>query len=252
VSPEEATSGQVVHPSRYQELRPSIAQSGAPQTGLRLPGGCAMGGNENPSTLTRNFSPASRVKLKEASKMLKRLLAVCLLGAAFAAISTRAHADSDDVHFFDDIQIPAGSTAHDTVCFFCSVEAQGEVNGDMVVFFGDIHIAGKADHDVVNFFGSVSADNNAQIGNDLVSFFGLVHLGQNASVGRDMVSMFGDVEAPDSVSVGHDRVAFPFWILLLPLILIGGIITLIVHEVRALRWRRYQAYYPYPPFPPQP
>jgi hypothetical protein len=67
-----------------------------------------------------------------------------------------------------------------------------------------------------------------------------------------MVSMFGDVEAPDSASVGHDRVAFPFWILFFPLLLIGGIISLIVHEVRALRWRQYQAYYPYPPIPPQP
>jgi len=103
---------------------------------------------------------------------------------------------------------------------------------------------------VVNFFGSVSADDNAQIGNDLVSFFGLTQLGKNVSVGKDMVSMFGVVESSESVSVGHDRVAFPFWILLLPLILLGSVVALIVHEIRALRWRRYMAQYPYPPIPP--
>jgi hypothetical protein len=63
--------------------------------------------------------------------------------------------------------------------------------------------------------------------------------------------MFGAVETPESVSVGHDRVTFPFWILLLPLLLIGGVIALIVHEVRARRWRQYMAQYPFPP-PPVP
>jgi hypothetical protein len=182
--------------------------------------------------------------------MLKQILTITLLGAAFAAFSLPARADADDVHFFSDIRVAPGVNAHDTVCFFCSVNDEGEVHGDIVVFFGDIHIASKADHDVVNFFGSVSADDNAQIGNDLVSFFGLTQLGQNASVGRDMVTMFGVVDAPESVNVGHDRVAFPFWILLIPFLLIGGVVALIVHEVRARRWHRYMAQYPFPPPPP--
>jgi hypothetical protein len=182
--------------------------------------------------------------------MLKRILVMTLLGAAFAVASVPAHADADDVHFFSDIRVAPGVDAHDTVCFFCSVEVEGEVHGDIVVFFGDIHIATKADHDVVNFFGSLSADDNAQIGNDMVSFFGLVHFGQNVSVGRDMVTMFGVVDTPESVSVGHDRVTFPFWILLLPLLFIAGVISLIVHEVRARRWQHYMAQYPHPPPPP--
>jgi hypothetical protein len=182
--------------------------------------------------------------------MRQRILGLFLLGAALAAASTPARADSDDVHFFSDIRIPANSPAHDAVCFFCNVNAEGEINGDVVVFFGDIHISSKANHDVVNFFGSVSADDNAQISNDLVSFFGYTQLGQNVSVGRDMVSMFGFVDAPETVSVGHDRVAFPFWIVLLPFILIGGVVALIVHEIRVRRWREFQAYYPFPPTPP--
>jgi hypothetical protein len=181
---------------------------------------------------------------------LKRILATTLLGAAFAAASVPAHAESDDVHFFDDIRIAPNTAAHDAVCFFCSVEAEGEVNGDIVVFFGDVHIAGHANHDVVNFFGEVTADDNAQIGNDLVSFFSFVKLKKNVSVGRDMVSMLGAVDSDASVSIGHDHVEFPFWIALFPFVIIFGIVALIVRAVRENRWRRYMAQFPPPPFPP--
>ena len=181
---------------------------------------------------------------------LKRILATTLLGAAFAAASVPAHADSDDVHFFDDIRIAPNSPGHDAVCFFCNVDVEGEVNGDIVVFFGDVHIAGHANHDVVNFFGEVKADDNAQIGNDLVSFFSYVQLKKNASVGRDMVSMLGAVDKDPSASIGHDHVEFPFWVALFPFLIIFGIVYLIVHAIRENRWRQYMAQFPPPPFPP--
>lgn len=178
---------------------------------------------------------------------MKPILAICLLGAAFAAAATPAYADRDAVHFFSDIKIAPDATVHDAVCFFCSVHDEGEVEGDIVVFFGSVHIAGKADHDVVNFFGGVSADDNAQIGQDLVSFFSEVRLGQNVSVGKDMVSMFGFVRAPESVSVGHDRVTMPFIIVLAPLILVGLIVIFIVYQVRAHRRRQFLSGYNIPP-----
>jgi hypothetical protein len=181
--------------------------------------------------------------------MIKLKLAICLLGAAFAAAATPAYANRDAVHFFSDIHVESDATVHDAVCFFCSVENQGEVEGDTVVFFGDIHIAGKADHDVVNFFGEVTADDDAQIGNDLVSFFGAIRLGQNVSVGKDMVSMFGFMHAPESVSVGHDRVAMPFFILLIPVALVGLVVILVVREVRAYRRRQFLNAYNFPPHP---
>ncbi len=178
---------------------------------------------------------------------MKPTLAICLLGAALAAAATPAYADRDAVHFFSDIHVDPDATVHDAVCFFCSVENDGEVEGDTVVFFGNIHIAGKADHDVVNFFGEVSADDDSQIGNDLVSFFGEIRLGQSVSVGRDMVSMFGFITAPESVSVGHDRVAMPFFILLAPLVLVGLIVILVVREFRAYRRRQFLNAYNFPP-----
>ncbi len=178
---------------------------------------------------------------------MKPILAICLLGAAFAAAATPAYADRDAVHFFSDIKVAPDATVHDAVCFFCSVHDEGEVEGDIVVFFGSVHIAGKADHDVVNFFGNVSADDNAQIGQDLVSFFGEIRLGQNVSVGKDMVSMFGFVRSPESVSVGHDRVTMPFIIVLAPLILIGLVVIFVVYQVRAHRRRQFLSAYNFPP-----
>ncbi len=187
--------------------------------------------------------------MTEAPAMIWRTLAVSLLGAAFLAAATPARADGDAVHFMDDIHVAPNAEVHDAVCFFCSVNVEGQVKGDIVVFFGDIHIAGKANHDVVNFFGEMSADDDAQIGNDLVSFFGLIHLGENVSVGRDMVDMFGMVHAPESVVVGRDRVTMPGVVLFFPLILVGLVVILIVSQVRAHRRRQYAYYYPFPPRP---
>ena len=164
--------------------------------------------------------------------MRPRLLALLLLCAAFLAVAAHARAERDAVQFGTNIHISRDTTVHDAVCFFCSVRAEGNVNGDIVVFFGNIHIANRANHDVVNFFGSVTADDNAAIGQDLVSFFGSIRLGENVSVGKDMVAMFGAVHAPSSVTVGGDRVAQSGWVLWGPLLIIGLIVIVVVREVR--------------------
>jgi hypothetical protein len=179
--------------------------------------------------------------------MIQRLLVVSLLGAALAVAATPAFASQDAVQFGTNIHIARDATVHDAVCFFCSVDVEGQVTGDVVVFFGDIHLAGIATNDVVNFFGKVTVDDNMSIGKDLVSFFGVIRMGENVSVGKDMVAMFGSVRAPESLLVGNDRVVQPAWILFGPLIIIGLIVILIVHEYRAYRRRLLLRGYPPPP-----
>jgi len=179
--------------------------------------------------------------------MNQRLLALCLLCAAFAAASTPARADRDAVSFGSNIHVSSDTSVHDAVCFFCSVNAEGEVEGDIVVFFGNIHIAKAAHHDVVNFFGNVTAEDGASIGQDMVSFFGGVRLGENVSVGKDLVAMFGSVRAPSTVSVGNDRVVQPGWVLWVPLCVLGLILFLVVREYRAYRYRLHMRGYPFPP-----
>ncbi|MGB6974994.1 MAG: hypothetical protein WBD67_09965 [Terracidiphilus sp.] len=180
---------------------------------------------------------------------LKTFLVPALLLAVLALVATPAHADRDAVQFGSDIHVAPGSSVHDAVCFFCSVDAQGPVEHDIVVFFGDVHVHTLANHDIVNFFGDIQVDNNATVSHDVVSFFGGVRLGDNASIGNDMVVMFGSIRAAASATIAGNRVFQPFWILLIPLCILGGIIYAIVCGVRGCRNR---GYYPYPMPPPPP
>ncbi len=184
--------------------------------------------------------------------MTQRLLSGLLLASALLFAATPARADKDAVQFGSNIIVPEGHTIHDAVCFFCSVNAKGDIDHDVVVFFGNVHIAHQSKHDVVVFFGTIRAEDDASIGHDMVNFFGSTRLGENVSVGGDAVVMFGSLHTADTVSIAGNRVAQPIWIFWTPLIVLGLIITLIVHEVRAYRRRQYIAAYGYAPMPPQP
>jgi hypothetical protein len=179
--------------------------------------------------------------------MTQRMLAFCLLGAAFAAAALPAHADRDRVQFFSNINVASDESVHDAICFLCSVNIKGEVTGNVVVFLGNVHIAGEAHHDVVNFFGKVSADDNASIGHDLVSMFGRVQFGDNVTVGHDLVAMFGSLRESGSATVGNNRVVQPAWIFFGPLCIVGLVVILIVRELRAYRRRAYLRSYNFPP-----
>ena len=183
-------------------------------------------------------------------RVTQRLFSAILLASAVLLVSTPARAEKDDVQFGSNINVAEGHSIHDAVCFFCSVNAKGDIDHDVVVFFGNVHIAHQSQHDVVVFFGSVRADDDAVIGHDLVNFFGTTHLGENVSVGGDAVVMFGGMSAADSVNIAGSRVAQPIWVFWTPLIVLGLIVTLIVHEVRSFRRRQYFAAYGYAPMPP--
>lgn len=161
---------------------------------------------------------------------------LCCLSAGFAA--TPAHAASDVVQFGSTIEVGQNETVHDAVCFFCSVNVNGTVNGDVVVFFGDVRVDGQAKHDVVNFFGEVKAADGTSIGHDLVNFFGGVRLGENASVGQDTVVMFGNLRSASSASFGGSRVVEPGWIFWGPFLLVMLGVSFVVHEIRGMRRRR--------------
>jgi hypothetical protein len=179
--------------------------------------------------------------------MIRRTLPVLLLCAALAPAAARA--DQDQVQFFSNIHVSSGSTIHDAVCFFCSVDVEGKATGDVVVFFGNTHIATEAHHDVVNFFGRVSADDNASIDHDLVSMFGSIRLGENVHVGEDLVAMFGTLQTGNGVTVDRDRVVQPAIVFYAPLIFLIVILILIVREFRAWRRRSLLRSWGYPPHP---
>ncbi|HET7104819.1 MAG TPA: hypothetical protein VFI20_12085 [Terracidiphilus sp.] len=174
-----------------------------------------------------------------------------LVLAVLAVGAVPARAAGDTVHFGNSINVPAGESIHDAVCFFCSVRVDGAAEHDIVVFFGSVQISGHAEHDVVNFFGNVWVADDGSIGHDLVNFFGGVRLGENARVGRDMVVMFGDVRSSPTATVGGNSVTQPMWLALIPLAILGLIVVLIVGTIRQWQRRRMLAAYPFPP-PPHP
>ena len=181
--------------------------------------------------------------------MIPPKLAVCLLAAAFAATAAPARADQDAVHFGNSIYVPPDGTVHDAVCFFCSVDVEGKVNGDVVVFFGSVHIAGSTERDVVNIFGGTRVDDGASVGKDLVNLFGSVHIGEGASVGHDLVALLGSAQIANSATVGNDSVVQPGWVIDFPLIIMIILLIVAVREYRSWRRRRYFANYPFPPPP---
>jgi hypothetical protein len=180
---------------------------------------------------------------------MKRALPAFLLAIAIVVAGPRAHANSDNVQFGSDITVTAGQPAHDAVCFFCNVRADGEVDGNIVVFFGDVDISGEAHHDVVNFFGRTTAADNSSIGGDLVNFFGSVRLGENVTVGKDLVAFFGTVRAPSSVRVGGERTVMPGLIIGFPPLMFILIVFVLIHEYRSYRRRRFLRGYSFPPRP---
>lgn len=171
-----------------------------------------------------------------------RVFGIALLVLLASVMATPARAAQDIVEFGSTIDVPQKDAIHDAVCFFCSVNVEGTVNGDIVVFFGNVRINGQANHDVVNFFGDVTAADDTSIGHNLVNFFGGVRLGQNVTIGQDTVVMFGNLRAANSANFGGSRVVEPGWLFWGPFLVLGLGIYFVVHEFRGYRRRRLLGY----------
>jgi hypothetical protein len=159
------------------------------------------------------------------------------LAAVLIMLAAPAWAANDEVQFGSSIKVPKGQSIHDAVCFFCSVQVDGELTGDIVSFFGDVRVNGTANHDVVNFFGTVTVADGASIRHDVVNFFGGLRLGDDASVGKDAVVMFGQLRQADSANIGGNRVVRPGWIFWMPLLLVSLGVSFVVQEARMARRR---------------
>lgn len=169
--------------------------------------------------------------------MPRRILFLALLAAVIAAIPARAETDS--VQFFNDIHVQPGKPINDAVCFFCSVRADGPINGDIVVFFGSVRIDGQtANHDLVDFFGTVRVEDNSTVGDDLVHIVGPTRLGNNVFIGADLTALFSDVRSTPSSRVIGDRVVIPEWTLLIPLFFAVLLVALIAYAIQLRRQPR--------------
>lgn len=181
--------------------------------------------------------------------MRKRLLTFFFAAAALAALSLPARADGDQVQFGHGIHVDKDAEVHDAVCFFCSVHAEGRVNGDIVVLFGNVHLSGDAQHDLVNIFGKTTIEDGASVEGDTVNVFGGVRVGENVTLGKDLAVIFGSLRTANSVTIRGDRTFLPGYIFFGPLGLILLVIFVLVHELRAYRRRVAMRNFPIPPHP---
>jgi hypothetical protein len=160
---------------------------------------------------------------------MRRILLAVLALIFVAAAVPRAHADQNDdrVSFFQSITIAEGEEAHDTVCIFCSIHADGDIRGDAVAILGSIHTNGAVNGSTVAILGNIS-------------------LGPDAHVGGDCVAVLGSVRHYTSSQISRQLVQIPFALLLIPVL----IFCFIVYLIRALV-RRARMPYPMPPPPPR-
>jgi hypothetical protein len=175
----------------------------------------------------------TQTTVRNSAKPLFLIFALLLAGIC----SVPAFAAGDQVHFGSAIEVPKDTSVKDAVCFFCSVNVQGTVNGDVVVFFGSVNVDGVARHDVVSFFGDIRANQDSSIKRSLVNFFGSVWVGENASIGQDAVVMFGTMHSSQTASFGGNEVIQPGWVFWGPLLLITLGIVFAVREFRGYRYR---------------
>jgi hypothetical protein len=160
--------------------------------------------------------------------MIQRLLAILILLTA-CTLPAVASEKNDIVHFGTDIVVPAGESAGDIVCFFCSVDAKGAVNGDIVVFGGSLHL-------------------DEHSGGDVVVFAGDLYLGSNATIAHDLVLFGGNLHGEEGSGIRGERVIFPPVIFLPIFLALAAILWGIWMFFRWLFFGRRQ-YYP-TPYPP--
>jgi len=149
----------------------------------------------------------------------------CLL-LILALVPAAALAEQDRASVGQEIVIPAGTTANDIACAFCSVHIHGTVSGDVAVLFGDVEL-----------------DPGQEISGDVAVLDGKVALGEGARIGGDL-AMMGKLHEGEGATIDGNRAVLAGWlwpITLGPLLILIGLIWLIVHLVRR---RRFRARYP--------
>jgi hypothetical protein len=180
--------------------------------------------------------------------MRMRFLGLFVLVAALFAAAPPAHADNgNSVQFFTHLRIEPGKTVENAVCFFCSIDAEGEINGNLVVFFGNARVKSAVHQNMVSFFSDVTTLPNASIDQNSVNIFSHLRVDENVHIGQNVVAIFASTDIARSATIDGNRVLFPFWLFGIPAVLLGFIIYAIVNAIRERHYRAHMANYPYPP-----
>ncbi len=89
-------------------------------------------------------------------------LLVTVSGAAFA----QAHGNR--TYFNQDIFVAQGQQVHNAICFFCSVQVEGDLSGRVFVFFGSLNVSGRIEGGATVIGGNAVLDSQARLGGNAV------------------------------------------------------------------------------------
>jgi hypothetical protein len=137
--------------------------------------------------------------------------------------SFASETDSDRFQMNHDIHVQAGEKVGDVTCIACSVYVRGQVSGDVTTVAGSIIAESGASiaGDVTTIGGNARVENGAQVAGDLTAVGGDLRRDPQANVAGNVTTMGG-----------HGWV---FLIFLLPLAILGGIISLIIWLIQRSR-----------------
>lgn len=99
--------------------------------------------------------------------MATGLLRFLGLAVLLSAAGAQAQGGSR-VYFNQDIFIAQGQQVRNAVCFFCSVQVEGEVTGEAVVLFGNLNATGRVDGPAAIVGGNAVVDSQARLAGNLI------------------------------------------------------------------------------------
>ena len=116
---------------------------------------------------------------------LQLLVLLCLL---VIAPGIRGQEAADRQQYGRDIVVQAGETAGDLLCYYCSIQVRGIVNGDAIAIGGGIEIDGTVAGDAVAVGDGIRLGPGAKVGGEAVAAGGRIERGSQSRVGGDAES----------------------------------------------------------------
>jgi hypothetical protein len=138
------------------------------------------------------IASASCVQRRTCAGLLYACLGLLFLGSM--ARPAFAHGN-DRVNFAQRIVVDENDSTGDLVCFLCSIEVHGNVQGNVVSFLGGVKGDGAMHGDVVSFLGDVNLSGNSTVDGQVVVLGGDLRRGTDVRMGQDQVVLPGAVFA---------------------------------------------------------
>ncbi len=142
--------------------------------------------------------------------------AVLMAAATFLSVSGAFAQSSDQVHIAHDIYVQPQDKAGDLVCVGCSIYVRGQAAGDAVAVGGSVILeqGARVAGSVTAVAGGIRLQTESEIGGDVTAVGGVVRRDPQSKIGGDVTSLGG--------------AGWTLLILLAPLVLFGGFVTLII------------------------